>query len=279
MSRSALGSGRAKAKSKSTSPAAVKVKIDSLLAAQPAVSDKSRTSTLAHGPSVRRVWSAADYALAALIDFLRANTLAIGERLPNLKDLSAVMGLSHVVVRDALEVLAAEGILDIRPGRNGGIYVTGVRGFPHCLTHIYEDTDAAFTRQLIEARRVLERETALSAIGADEAEIVVLDALLAQMAGAVRDSDVFIELSVRFFLRIALINGNPMLTEYLRDVLNRLAVVGVRMPRTQLTEGDLGIGLVIFANLIDGIRRQSAADVVAAVDRHIEVLSGIDNRA
>lgn len=232
-----------------------------------------------HGLLKRRVWSSADYALAALIDCLRTNASAIGQRLPNLKELSAAMGLSHVVVRQALEVLEVEGIVDIRPGRGGGIYVTGAAGFPRCLTHIFDGFEPDSTLKLIEARAVLEREIARLATEADSDGVAALDAILAQMGNAIQNTDVFIELSVRFFLRMALLGGNAMITEYMRDILNRLAVAGIRKSGVLLTEEDLRLGHKIYTELVDAIRRKSLDEVLDSVNRHIHLLVQVEMRS
>lgn len=227
---------------------------------------------------VSRMWSASDHALATLIDCLRMNTFAIGERLPNLRELSGAMGLSHVVVRQALDVLEAERIVDIRLGRGGGIYVTGATGFPRCLSRIYDDESASMA-ELIAARAVLEREVVLRAIhAAGAAELEELDALVDQMEQAISEAEVFVELSVRFFLRLSVLAGNPVLTECMGNVLNRLAVVGVRTSISVLTAEELSTGHKLYAELIAGIRAGSSDRVRSATERHIELLTDVDSR-
>ena len=42
------------------------------------------------------------------------------------------------------------------------------------------------------------------------------------------DAEVFVELTVRFRLQLAVAAGNPILINYMRDVVNRLAAAGIR---------------------------------------------------
>ncbi len=49
----------------------------------------------------------------------------VGDTLPRERDLAEMLGVSRPPVREALAVLAAEGVIEIRRGRNGGLFVTG----------------------------------------------------------------------------------------------------------------------------------------------------------
>ncbi len=51
-------------------------------------------------------------------------SLAPGERLPSERDLAERFGVSRVTVRDALRILEAQGLLEIRVGASGGAFVT-----------------------------------------------------------------------------------------------------------------------------------------------------------
>jgi len=48
-----------------------------------------------------------------------------GQTLPRERDLAEMLQVSRAPVREALAVLAAEGVIEIRRGRNGGLFVTG----------------------------------------------------------------------------------------------------------------------------------------------------------
>ena len=48
-----------------------------------------------------------------------------GDTLPRERDLAEMLQVSRPPVREALAVLAAEGVIEIRRGRNGGLFVTG----------------------------------------------------------------------------------------------------------------------------------------------------------
>src|SRR5262249_13260365 len=58
-----------------------------------------------------------------LLELLSAGELRLGDQLPPERDLAATLGASRSTTREALRVLQARGLLDIKVGARGGAFV------------------------------------------------------------------------------------------------------------------------------------------------------------
>jgi GntR family transcriptional regulator, transcriptional repressor for pyruvate dehydrogenase complex len=89
---------------------------------------------------------------------IRAGALAPGDQLPSERELTKQLGVSRVSVRDALRMLEANGLIEVRVGAKGGAFVTAPapklvgEGIADMLM-LAADVDPA---QITEARMVFE---------------------------------------------------------------------------------------------------------------------------
>lgn len=173
-------------------------------------------------------WSAPDRALALLLDAIRAGFFEVGDQLPNLRDLARELGVSHVVARQALEIMVNCGIVEVRPGRRGGITVVGLAGLPKALAAIYAVPTPAEAASLLEARELLEIHIGRRACElATREDIERLVDVVERLESARKFPDL-VELTVRFHLQLGIAARNPALTRFLREILNRMAIVGLK---------------------------------------------------
>lgn len=110
---------------------------------------------------------------------IRVDALAEGDRLPTERELAETFGVSRSVVREAIKVLAAQGLVESRQG--SGLYVLNrpVESVSRAIV-LSVSPDGESIDRLFELRRLLEVDAArLAAIRATDDDVAALDAALA----------------------------------------------------------------------------------------------------
>jgi GntR family galactonate operon transcriptional repressor len=107
-----------------------------------------------------------------------------GESLPNTQNLSSALGVSRSALREAIKVLSAKGMLDVRPR-------TGTRVLPRSSWNLMDPEllswsgpilDQDLVRSLLECRKLIEPgAAALAAQRATPAQLIEIEAAFAQM--------------------------------------------------------------------------------------------------
>lgn len=169
-------------------------------------------------------------AVEQIAERIRLGDLSAGDRLPSERDLAAAMRISRATLREAVHVLDDAGVLTVRQGSNGGIFVASDY-VPLELLKSKSDLRLGEVAGVLEARRLLEPRVAqlaaLNAREADFAEMVrTVDAQKALLdAGDVLDNeDRFLQLDTQFHLRIAQSSGNSTIVSLMRILLQRLEI-------------------------------------------------------
>lgn len=167
-----------------------------------------------------------------LLSLIQQGELAVGERFPSEKELSAALGVSRPVVREALGSLRAHGVIRTVVGR-GTFVVSATPKEPMTLLH-----GKYSAQELYEVRTELEVQGAsFAAMRRDDADVRELEALLVAME-TTSDPDAWTEIDTRFHLRLAAAARNRLhveLVEHLRASISEfsraVAKIGERMPR------------------------------------------------
>lgn len=118
-------------------------------------------AALADGIAGRRVRTAYEQIADRLRELIVTGRLVPGTRLPTEQALAADFGVSRATAREALRVLASEGLVETRKGTTGGSFVTRpsvglVGAFLERSMHLLSDSDVVSLDALLETRRILE---------------------------------------------------------------------------------------------------------------------------
>jgi GntR family transcriptional repressor for pyruvate dehydrogenase complex len=145
-----------------------------------------------------------------LMDHIRTNRLASGERLPSEVRLSADLKISRGIVREAYRALRSAGILEISNGRSPRVGALRSTALIHLLQHALA-THQASPEQALDLRSAIEvRAAQLAAEKRSAGDIEVLARAVRGMKRARRDIDAFVRHDVRFHECVGAATGNPL---------------------------------------------------------------------
>jgi len=214
-------------------------------------------------PSIPR---AADAVTQALVDGIRSGAATVGARLPKDVELGRRFGVSRLVVREAIDRLRRAGVLEVRRGPGGGAFVRSLALPTELLT---DRTGLALEeiRELLEARRTLESASAsLALVRAGDDDLAALQALVDQLDASRADPLAFIELDVRFHLRLAGASGNQYLRRWLGEVFRALGAARSGYP---LGFGDMDTAVGYQRDTLAAVRRRDLALMRESLDVHL----------
>jgi len=177
----------------------------------------------------------ADAVVHQIEALLLEGVLRDGDRLPGERELAAQMDVSRPILRDALKMLEARGLLVTRPG--GGTQVANVVGevFAEPMRELIASHPKA-TADYLEYRREIEAVAAeLAAQRATEADKALLSEIVTRMeaAHASRDPAVEAEIDVEFHNAVGECAHNFILLHTLRSCY-RLLAEGVFYSRARI---------------------------------------------
>jgi DNA-binding FadR family transcriptional regulator len=150
---------------------------------------------------------------------IRSERLRPGDRLPSERDLGERMGVSRVTVREALRVLEAGGLVEIRVGAKGGAFVTAPSsakigtGLADLIS-----LSPLTALEVTEARQVFEiGMLPLVVERATDEDVAELRAMVKEHQAALRAGEYSMPLSAAFHIRLAACTHNTAIEMLVRS--------------------------------------------------------------
>jgi GntR family transcriptional repressor for pyruvate dehydrogenase complex len=203
---------------------------------------------------------------------VRTGELRTGDRLPGERSLAAQMEISRPTLREAVKVLGDAGVLEVRRGPGGGMYVaTDV--VPTDLVRHSASLRLAEIAAVLEARRLLEPRVAqLAAERATEEDFDTLERSIEAMRVLVgggwhpRHEDRFLQLDVQFHLALARAAGNPTVETLMRMLFRQLEIArDMAMHIPLVPEWTIGI----HERTLAALRSGEPDEVEAVMSEHL----------
>jgi DNA-binding FadR family transcriptional regulator len=191
--------------------------------------------------------------------------LRVGDHLPSERELCEQLGVSRTIVREAIRVLAAQGILAVHQGRRAVVTANLTAPVRASLRHLLT-ADPHTLADLMEARQIL--EVSLSGLAAQRATAEDIAAIAAALEGirAAPGSAGFARAHEAFHLAIARASHNPVLLRVIEPIIELLR------QGPHLTTDDaplLPLGYESHVGLFRTIRDRRPAAARRAMSEHL----------
>jgi GntR family transcriptional repressor for pyruvate dehydrogenase complex len=161
-----------------------------------------------------------------MLGWLRDGTLKPGDKMPSQSELVEQVGVSRTGVREALQMMAVLGLIEIRPGL--GCFVKAVS--PELIIHadvlsVLLEREAVI--QVIESRKIIEAGTAALASERGTAEdFWRIEDVLTRIDRAIQRNESVASASAEFHCTIAMATHNEVLTKLVRSFYNLMSRAG-----------------------------------------------------
>ncbi len=200
---------------------------------------------------------------------IRQQQLNPGDRLPAERELCERFGVSRVTVREALRVLEANGLVQIRVGARGGAFVTKPsqerlgEGIADLLT-----LSAVTAAEVTEARLILEvGMVPLVCERADDDDVAALLDICDRQEKALADGDYHMNLSAEFHSRLAECAHNSAVHMLIQSFRGPLLM---SLERAQQSAPEMGhLGAKEHRRLVHAIQRRDVEQAGEIMRKHL----------
>jgi GntR family transcriptional repressor for pyruvate dehydrogenase complex len=163
-----------------------------------------------------------DRAAEELLDMVISGGLRPGERLPPERELCERLGVSRTVVREALNLVEARGLISIEHGRGAVVSGDGPRAVRDTLGLLLRVQPKTLW-ELLEMRRILEVGVAgLAAERAEPGDVEEMRAQIEKMSRSIDKPEGYVDADVEFHALLARAARNGVLLTMLEPVVDLL---------------------------------------------------------
>ncbi|MGL5433946.1 MAG: FadR/GntR family transcriptional regulator [Lachnospiraceae bacterium] len=199
-----------------------------------------------------------------LMEYILAEPVPIGQKLPNEFKLGELFGVGRSTVREAVKSLVSKGVLEIR--RGAGTYVTSTSNpedDPLGLSGIEDKVSLAL--DLVDVRMMLEPGIAeMAALHATDDEIEQLEALCNLVEMRIRQGEPYIQADIQFHTYIAECSKNKVV-EQLVPIIDTAVMMFVNVTHKKLTEETI----TTHRYIVDAIKERDPIGAKTAMMMHM----------
>jgi GntR family transcriptional repressor for pyruvate dehydrogenase complex len=208
-----------------------------------------------------------DQVVTEVIELIDRSGLRPGDELPPERELTAQMGVSRTVVREALTALEMQGLLELTPGRRPRVRLEYERALGETLgLAMREDLDRIL--QLAEVRRIVEADAAaLAAERAEPQDVAAMQEAIDTMREHLADPVGWVDSDVAFHEALLLATKNEVLVSMFRPVAQMLQ--RSRAVTTEVRRRPTSTAARQHQEILDRIAARDIEGARAASERHM----------
>jgi DNA-binding FadR family transcriptional regulator len=209
-------------------------------------------------------------AIAQIADRIRSGDLGVGDRLPGERALADQMEISRPTVREAIRVLSEAGIVTVKPGASGGLYIASDH-IPLSLVPSHLEGRSSEIVGVLETRRMLEPHIAqLAALRATDEDFALMQNCIEQQravaaAGGDGMRERLFQLDVQFHKVVARATKNPTAVRLMVSLLTDLEAAR-DIAAMEVSPEDM---IEIHQRTLDAIRSGDMALIDVVMDEHL----------
>lgn len=208
-----------------------------------------------------------------IVTRIQSGELREGDFLPGERALASSLEVSRPTVRLAINMLAKAGVVNVHPGRGGGIELAS-EWIPEDL--LEQDKDEIQPSEVfagLEARRALEPRVAqLAALRATDQDFEVLQECIEVQKAAGEDWRKALQADMMFHRRMWQAARNKILEEMMGKILAKLSVP---LDMSMRTASDRDSAVALHERTLAALTRGDMDEVDAAMDAHMSYLENI----
>lgn len=209
-------------------------------------------------------------------DLIFKEKIEVGQKLPPERELAEFLGVSRVVVREALRNLEQTGFVEVKTGHAGGSFVSN-KIYKPILDSIYDllrDGDITL-QHFFEARAAIETfSIQLAVANLKKDDIRQLEAINQKLLDDMKDNRQFHFNNLEFHVKISEISGNPLIKLLVNAMLNTLIML---YPRPSQSPEFIKRAYEAHTAIIDAMQKKDLARCESLIKEDVGLTKALLN--
>lgn len=211
--------------------------------------------------------SLVDETVEAILAFIQEKQLMIGDKLPNEYTLSNYLEVGRSTLREAIKVLASQGVLEVQHG--SGTYILSLEPVSEITLLLTEGDDSLKnTLDMFEMRLLIEpRMAALAAQNITDEEMIALEKIAIAIEEDISsDDDFHRNLDMQFHSAIAEASRNIAMKELIPIIIQSITLYNQYFT----SEADKEATIQAHRQILTAIKNRRSVEAYDAMEMHMQ---------